>query len=141
LRLEKYYGEIDLREGFYYGIILDDLLINLERSEVRIKNGPECSRVVFTEVAEPKEDENGKNSKDNSEEEELGNYNENQHSNYAKNQEEILSKVKRYLMTKDLSELGVMTTDQARFVWQASHYWLDKEDRKLYRKNASGGNP
>jgi len=21
------------------------------------------------------------------------------------------------------------------------HYWLDKEDGKLYRKNASGGNP
>jgi len=26
-------------------------------------------------------------------------------------------------------------------VWQVLHYWLDKKDRKLYRKNAEGGNP
>jgi len=53
----------------------------------------------------------------------------------------MLSKIKRYLMTKDLSELGVMTADQARFVRQASHYWLDREDGKLYRKNVGRGNP
>ena len=53
---------------------------------------------------------------DNPEEEELGNYDDNQHSDYTKHQEEMLSKIKRYLMTKDLSELGVLTTDQARFM-------------------------
>jgi len=53
----------------------------------------------------------------------------------------MLSKIKRYLMIKDLSELGVMTADQARFVRQASHYWLDREDGKLYRKNVGRGNP
>jgi len=76
---------------------------------------------VFTEVTEHKRSKNGKNSEDDSEEE-LGNYDDNQHSDYAKNQEEMLSKIKRYLITKDLLELGVMTTDQARFVQQASHY-------------------
>jgi len=58
-----------------------------------------------------------------------------------KNQEKMLSKIKRYLTTKDLSELGVMTTDQARLMQQVLHYWLDKENRKLYRKNAGRGNP
>ena len=34
-----------------------------------------------------------------------------------------------------------MNTEQAKFVRQALHYWLDKKDGKLYRKNAGGGNP
>ena len=88
-----------------------------------------------------KGDEYDENAEDSSEEEELGDYNNNRRSDHAKHQEEMLSKVKRYLMTRDLSEIGVMTVDQARFVWQASHYWLDREDGKLYRKNAGGGNP
>jgi len=141
LRLEEFYEEINLREGFYHGIILDDLLMNLGRSESRVKNGPENSREVFAEVAETKGDENRENSENGSEEEELGSYDDNWYSDHAKNQEEMLSKIKRYLMTKDLSELEVMTTDQARFVRQALHYWLDKEDGRLYRKNADGGNP
>jgi len=90
---------------------------------------------------ESKGDEHNKNAEDCSEEEELGDYDNNWHSDHAKHQEEMLSKVKRYLITRDLSEIGVMTTDQARFVRQASHYWLDREDGKLYRKNAGGGNP
>ena len=45
------------------------------------------------------------------------------------------------MTTRDLLEIGVMTADQARFVQQASHYWLDRKDGKLYRKNAGGGNP
>jgi len=116
LRLEEFYEEINLREGFYHGIILDDLLMNLGRSESRVKNGPENSREVFAEVAETKGDENRENSENGSEEEELGSYDDNWYSDHAKNQEEMLSKIKRYLMTKDLSELEVMTTDQARFV-------------------------
>ena len=34
-----------------------------------------------------------------------------------------------------------MTVDQAKFMQQVSHYWLDTKDGKLYRKSASGGNP
>jgi len=34
-----------------------------------------------------------------------------------------------------------MTADQAKFMRQVSHYWLDTKDGKLYRKSASGGNP
>ena len=34
-----------------------------------------------------------------------------------------------------------MNAEQAKFVRQVLHYWLDKKDRKLYRKNAEGGNP
>jgi len=122
------------------GIVLDDPLMTLGRSEARVKNGPENSREIFAEVMKPVEDENNENSGDNSEEKKLGNYDNNWYSDHIKYQEEMLSKIKRYLITKDLSELGVMTTDQARFVQQASHYWLDKEDRKLYRKNAGRGN-
>jgi len=51
LRLEEFYDEINSREGFYHGIVLDNLLMTLGRSEARIKNGPEGSRAVFTEVA------------------------------------------------------------------------------------------
>jgi len=141
LRLEEFYEEINSREGFYYGIILDDSLMTLGRSEARVKNGSKTSREASAEVTESKGDENDEDSGDNSEEEKLGNYNNNQHSDHTKHQEEMLFKIKRYLMTKDLSELGVMTTDQARFVQQVLHYWLDKEDGKLYRKNASRGNP
>jgi len=63
----------------------------------------------------------------------------------AKNQKQM--KINRrmrfetHLQHKDLLELGVLTVDQARFMRQASHYWLDKEDGKLYRKNAGKGNP
>ena len=117
MRLEEFYEEIDSRERFYHGIVLDDLLMTLGRSEARIKKGPECLRAVFTDVMKPEEDKNSKNSEEDSEKEELGNYDNNWCSNHAKNQEEMLSKITRYLTTKDLSELGVMTTDQARFVW------------------------
>jgi len=99
LKLKEFYDGINLREGFYYGIILDDPLMKLE---VRIKDGPECLRAVFTKAVEHEEDENSKNSEDNFAEEELGNYDDNGHSDHAKNQEEMLSKIKRYLTTKDL---------------------------------------
>jgi len=141
LRLEEFYDEIDSREGFYHGIITSDPLMQLGRSETRVTKRSKCSRAVFTETVEPKGDENDEDSKDNSEEEELGIYDNNQHSDHAKHQEEMLSKVKRYLTTKNLLELGVMTADQARFVQQVSHYWLDREDGKLHGKNASGENP
>jgi len=77
LRLEDFYEEINSREGFCHGIILDDLLMNLERSEVRVKNRPKSLREVFAEVMEIKGNENDKNSGDNPEEEELGNYDNN----------------------------------------------------------------
>jgi len=140
LRLEEFYEEINSREGFYHGIILDDPLMTLGRLEARSKNGPETLREVFAEVTEPKGNENDEDPGDNSEEEELGNYDNNRHSDHMKRQEEMLSKIKRYLTTKDLSELEVLTIDQARFVRQMSYYWLDKEDGKLYRKNAGGEN-
>jgi len=117
LTLEEFYDEIDLREGFHHGIIKNDPLMQLGRSETGVIKRSECSRVVFAEAVEPKGDENDEDSEGSSEEEELGIYNNNQHSNHTKHQEEMLSKVKRYLTTRDLSELGVMTADQARFVW------------------------
>jgi len=133
LTLEEFYDEIDSREGFYHGIIKDDLLMQLGRSE--------HSRAAFTEAVKPKGDEHDEGSENSSKEEKIGDYDNNRHSDHTKHQEEMLSKVKRYLMTRDLLEIGVMTADQARFVQQASHYWLDREDGKLYRKNTSRGNP
>jgi len=141
LTLEEFYNEIDLREGFYHGIMKDDPLMQLGRSEIKVIKQSEHSRAAFTQAMESKGDEHDENAEDSSEEEELGIYDNNQRSDHAKHQEEMLSKVKRYLTTRDLSEIGVMTADQARFVRQASHYWLDREDGKLYKKNASGGNP
>jgi len=108
LRLEEFYKEIDLREGFYHRIILDDPLMTLE---ARSKNRPEILREVFVEVTESEGDENDESSGDNSEEEELGNYSDNQRSDHVNHQEEMLFKIKRYLMTKDLLELGVLTAD------------------------------
>jgi len=81
------------------------------RSEVGVTKSPECSRAVFKEAVEPKGAKNDKDSEDNSEEEELGIYDNNWRSDHMKYQEEMLSKVKRYLTTRDLSELGVMTVD------------------------------
>jgi len=141
LILEEFYDEINSREGFYHGIIKSDPLMQSGQSEVGVTKSPECSRAVFKEAVEPKGVKNNEDSEGNSEEEELGIYDNNRHSDHTKYQEEMLSKVKRYLTTRDLSELGVITADQARFVRQASHYWLDGEDGKLYRKNAGGGNP
>ena len=139
LTLEEFYDEIDLREGFYHGIMKDDPLMQLGRSEIKVIKQSERSRAAFTETMELKGDENDESAEDSSEEEEMGDYDNNQRSDHVKHQEEMLSKVKRYLTTRDLSEIGVMTADQARFMWQASYYWLDREDGKLYRKNASGG--
>ena len=90
--------------------------MQLGRSELRVTKRSECSRAAFTETMEPKEDENNEDSEDNSEEEELGNYDNNRHSDHVKHQKEMLSKIKRYLTTKDLPELEVMTAEQARFV-------------------------
>ena len=141
LTLEEFYDEIDSREGFYYGIMKDDPLMQLRRSEIKVIKRLEHSRAAFIEAVKPRGDERNKDAEDSSEEEELGIYDNNRRSDHAKYQEEILSKVKRYLTTRDLSEIGVMTVDQARFVRQVSHYWLDRKDGKLYRKNAGGGNP
>jgi len=107
LRLKEFYEEIDSREGFYHGIILDDPLMTLEKSEVRSKNRLEISREVFAEVMKPEGDENDKSSGDNSGEEELGNYDNNQCSDHVNHQEEMLFKIKRYLMTKVLQLVGL----------------------------------
>jgi len=85
--------------------------MTLGKSKVRIKNGLGSLRAVFAEVMRPKGDKNDENSGNDSEEEELGNYDDNWYSDHAKNQEEMLSKIKRYLTTKNLLELGVITTD------------------------------
>jgi len=141
LTLEEFYDEIDSREGFYHGIMKDDSLMQLGRLEIKVIKRSERLRAAFTEAVKPRGDEHNEDAEDSSEEEELGIYDNNRCSDHAKYQEEMLFKVKRYLMTRDLSEIGVMTADQARFVRQASHYWLDRKDGKLYRKNAGGGNP
>ena len=67
-------------------------------------------------------------------------YDNDRRSEYARKQEKILVQIKNYLTTRDKSRLGTITADQAKFMQQVSHYWLDTKDGKLYRNNTSGGN-
>jgi len=91
--------------------------------------------MVYTKIVEPKYKEI------NTQEEKPEEYDNDRQSEYARKQKIILAQIKNYLATRDKSQLGTMTVDQAKFMQQVSYYWLDAKDGKLYRNNASGGNP
>ena len=55
-------------------------------------------------------------------EEEPEEYDNDRRSEYARKQEKILAQIKNYLTTRDKSQLGTMTVDQAKFMRQVSHY-------------------
>jgi len=137
LELEEFYNEIDLREGFYQESIDDDPLLMLWQSAAKDTREQECLRAVFIETM----DNNDKEPEQDDDLEELGDYNDNRHSDHAKKQEELINNIREFLTTQDSSQLGIINTEQAKFVQQASHYWLNKKDGKLYRKNAREGNP
>jgi len=61
LTLEEFYDEIDSREGFYHGIMKDDPLMQLGRSEIKVIKRSECSRAAFTQAVESKGDEHDEN--------------------------------------------------------------------------------
>jgi len=92
--------------------------------------------MVYAKIVEPKDKEII-----TWDEEEPEEYDNDRRSEYTRKQEKILAQIKNYLTTRDKSQLETMTADQAKFMRQVSHYWLDTKDGKLYKKSASGGNP
>jgi len=134
--LETFYEDIDSREGYYNQIMESDTLMELGCSEPEIQIKAVCLGTVYAEIVKRKDKEIITRDEEEPEE-----YNNDRRSEYARKQEEILVQIKNYLTTRDKSQLGTMTADQAKFMRQVSHYWLDTKDRKLYRKSASRGNP
>ena len=123
LELEIFYEDINSREGYYYRIMESNTLMELGHLEPEIQIEKGCSRTVYTEIVQPKD----KEIITQEEEEEPKEYDNDRRSKYTRKQEIILVQIKNYLTTRDKSQLGTMTADQAK-------------DGKLYRKNASREN-
>jgi len=49
--------------------------------------------------------------------------------------EDRLIKVRELLAVRDTGRLKTLSAEQASLVHTSSHYWLDKEDGRLYKKN------
>jgi len=49
--------------------------------------------------------------------------------------ENRLIKVRELLAVRDTGRLKTLSAEQAGLVRTSSHYWLDKEDGRLYKKN------
>jgi len=73
--------------------------------------------MVYTEIVEPKYKEIN-----TQEEEEPEEYDNDRQSEYTRKQKIILAQIKNYLATRDKSQLGTMTADQAKFMQQVSYY-------------------
>jgi len=63
-------------------------------------------------------------------------YDGNRRSEHAKRANERIKQIRELLATKSKRSFAKLTVEQASLVRAASHYWLDKGDRKLYKKNA-----
>ena len=130
LELEEFYEEIDFREGFFHESIKKKPLLELERNLVedsRRSNSNE-TRDIFLETAseEPTQDL----------ESSCEEYNNNRRSKHMKRADERIKQIRELLVTKSKRSFGQLTAEQASLVRAASHYWLDEEDGKLYKKNA-----
>ena len=62
-------------------------------------------------------------------------YDDNRRSVYMKRADERIKQIRELLATKSKRSFRKLTAEQASLVRAASHYWLDEEDRKLYKKN------
>ena len=62
-------------------------------------------------------------------------YDDNRRSESAKRLEDRLIKVRELLATRSTRGLETWSVEQASLVRTLSHYWLDKEDGRLYKKN------
>ena len=109
--METFYKDIDLREGYYHRIMESNTLMELGYSEPEIQIEAVHLQMVYTEIVEPK----GKET-DTQEEEEPEEYNNNRQSKYTRKQEIILAQIKNYLTTRDRSQLGTITADQAKLM-------------------------
>ena len=62
-------------------------------------------------------------------------YDDNRRSESAKRLENRLIKVQELLAIRGIGRLKTLSAEQASLVHTSSHYWLDKEDGRLYKKN------
>jgi len=105
----------------------------LESERNLVKNGRRSNSVkkmrdIFLKMAseEPKQDlESG-----------CEEYDDNRRSEYSKRANEKIKQIREPLATKSKRSFGKLTAEQASLIRVASHYWLDKGDGKLYKKNA-----
>ena len=111
LELETFYEDIDSREGYYNQIMESDTLMELGHSEPETQIETIRSQTVYAEIVEPKDKEIITRDKEEPEE-----YDNDRRSEYARKQEKILVQIKNYLTTRDKSQLGTMTMDQAKFM-------------------------
>ena len=130
LELEEFYEEIDSREGFFYESIEKEPLLELEKGLVEDGNRDSANKMgdIFLETTseEPKQDlENGQEE-----------YNDNRRSDHAKRINKRIKQIKKLLATKSKRSFEKLTAEQASLIRAASHYWLDEEDGRLYKKNA-----
>ena len=104
-----------------------DPLLELERNLVKDSRRSNSNKMrdIFLETAskEPTQDL----------ESSCEEYNDNRRSNRAKRADE---RIRELLATKSKRSFGKLIAEQASLVRAASHYWLDKGDGKLYKKNA-----
>jgi len=63
-------------------------------------------------------------------------YDNNRRNKHAKRADERIKQIRELLATKSKRSVRKLTAEQASLVRAASHYWLDKGDGKLYKKNA-----
>ena len=82
---------------------------------------------IFTETI--------KDGPENSLETDREEYNDNRQSENAKRLEDRLIKVQELLAARGTGRLETLSAEQASLVHTSSHYWLDKEDGRLYKKN------
>jgi len=62
-------------------------------------------------------------------------YDDNRRSEHAKRADERIKQIRELLATKSKRPFGKLTAEQASLVRATSHYWPDKGDGKLYKKN------
>ena len=130
LELEEFYKEINSRERFFYESIKKEPLLELERNLVkdgRRSNSVKKTRDIFLEMAskEPKQDlESGYEEYDN-----------NRRSECSKRADEKIKQIRELLATKSKRSFGKLIAEQASLIRAASHYQLNEEDGKLYKKN------
>ena len=129
LKLEEFYEEIDSREGFLQEILRDDGLLSLEMQFTKDSDHSKkigCAE-IFTETVET--------GPENSLETDREEYDDNRRSESAKRLEDRLIKVRELLAVRGAGRLETLSAEQASLVRTSSHYWLDKEDSRLYKKN------
>jgi len=130
----EFYEEINSREEFFYEGIEKKPLLELERNLVkdsRRSNSNE-TRDIFLETASEEPEQDLESSREE--------YNDNRRSKHVKRADERIKHIRELLTTKSKRSFGKLTVKQASLVRATFHYWLDKGNGKLYKKNTGNDN-